>query len=181
MHIIFIVVRGLNIIRLDTGAHFYDTYETSDGRYMAVGSIEPQFYDALMHGLNLSIPQFEEFPSAKEEITKAFLTKTQAEWIKIFDSLDACVTPVLDRLEAPGHELSVNRNSFSSENKNFPEPQPAPKFSRSEPISVQGRKNPQIGEHTVQILEEVGFSSTAINALISEGIVQSTDECKAKL
>ncbi|OAL43364.1 CoA-transferase family III [Pyrenochaeta sp. DS3sAY3a] len=95
--------RGTNM--LDGGAPFYDTYETKDGKFMAVGAIEPQFYAALLHGLKLdpkSIPSRDDkssYPALKRLFTSTFLSKTRAEWEQIFDGTDACCTPVFTQSE----------------------------------------------------------------------------------
>lgn len=103
--------RGTNM--LDGGAPYYDTYETKDGKFMAVGAIEPQFYAALLKGLGLKKEQLPgdrdnraDWPKLKDFFTQHFKTKTRAEWEAIFDGTDACCTPVFthQELEAQGHE-----------------------------------------------------------------------------
>ncbi len=122
--------RGQNI--LDTGAHFYDTYETKDGRYMSVGAIEPQFYQQLMEGLGLQedIQQFDDFAEAKRRFTEIFRTKTQEEWCQIFDDKDACVFPVLDWEQAARHPHNVAREVFSEKDGELAV-NPSPKLSRT--------------------------------------------------
>jgi alpha-methylacyl-CoA racemase len=99
--------RGTNL--LDTGAHFYEVYETSDGGYMALGAIEPQFYAALLRGLELEgedLPDQmdrEAWPQMKERFAALFATKTRDEWTAVFEGTDACVAPVLSPWEAPSH------------------------------------------------------------------------------
>ncbi|CAL8121982.1 unnamed protein product [Orchesella dallaii] len=171
---------------LDGGAHFYDTYETKDGKYMAVGSIEPQFYQQLMQGLEMTsedtyIEQFSDFEEGKKKIAKKFSERTQAEWSSIFDKLDACVTPVLDIDEAPEQEPNVSRKSFtkSSTTGNW-EPEPAPKLSRTPGQTALVKRCPGIGEHTVEILNEIGYNSGSIKELIASEIV-TAPEAKSKL
>lgn len=107
--------RGENV--LDTGAHFYETYETKDGKFMAVGSIEPQFYAELLSKLESDsdhLPQLlgPESAELKEKLTAIFKTKTRDEWSDIFDGSDACVTPVLELDEAPEHPHNKAREAF---------------------------------------------------------------------
>jgi alpha-methylacyl-CoA racemase len=128
--------RGTNL--LDGGASFYDTYETADGKYMAVGSIEPRFHANLLRGLGISRdpdhdhldPQT--WPGEAERFARAFATRTRDEWTAIFADLDACVTPVLSPWEAPLHPHSIARQSFI-EVGGIVQPAPAPRFGRSRP------------------------------------------------
>ncbi|XP_076835762.1 alpha-methylacyl-CoA racemase isoform X3 [Brachyhypopomus gauderio] len=108
--------RGQNL--LDSGAPFYDTYCTADGKYVAVGAIEPQFYDQLIQGLGLKAADLpnqmsvSDWPELKRTFTQVFATKTQAEWSRIFDGTDACVTPVLSLDEVGLHPHNQERGSF---------------------------------------------------------------------
>ncbi|XP_045625276.1 alpha-methylacyl-CoA racemase isoform X2 [Procambarus clarkii] len=170
--------RGCNW--LDSGAHFYETYETSDGRYMAVGAIEPQFYDQLISLLGLStdkVGQFDDFDAMKIIIKNRFKEKTQEEWTKIFDGKDACVTPVLSLDEAPVHPHNAKRGSFipSSLPGNF-EPGPAPRLSRTPGIVVLGTKPPRVGQHTVEVLVELGYSKQDIDQLLLHEVAKVTRE-----
>ncbi|MFY2790696.1 CaiB/BaiF CoA-transferase family protein [Rhodococcus sp. KRD162] len=127
--------RGTNL--LDTGAPFYDTYETSDGGYMAVGSLEPQFYTELLKGLGLTDadlpPQMDKsrWPELRERFTATFLSKTRDEWAAIFDGTDACVSPVLTFAEAPAHPHMKDRGSLIDVG-GVTQHRPAPRFSRTE-------------------------------------------------
>jgi len=168
--------RGSNL--LDTGAPFYDTYETSDGKFMAVGAIEPKFYKQFLKGLGLEgkLPHqadLHEWPTAKEQISSIFLAKTQSDWCKIFKDLDACVEPVLSTDEAPLHRHNQERNAFAFNNGAY-EPNPVPKLSRT-PGSCQPKPLPQMGEHTVEILQQSGYSPNEITELVNEGIVECPD------
>jgi alpha-methylacyl-CoA racemase len=121
---------GTNIV--DGGAHFYDVYETADGRHMAVGAIEPQFYAELLDGLDLPIdelPQWdrERWPDARQRLADVFATRTRAAWTEHFADRDACVTPVLDLAEARQHPHNVARGAFS-EIEGRCVPSPAPRF-----------------------------------------------------
>lgn len=170
---------------LDSGAHFYDTYETSDGRHMAVGAIEPQFYEELISLLGLDaeeVGQFDEPEEMKKILTAKFKEKTQAEWSKVFEGKDACVTPVLTMEEAPHHPHNVARNSFipSVYSPDRYEPRPAPILSRTPATLPPGLRAPQIGEHTIEILTEAGYSKKAIEELLT-GRIAADAKNKAKL
>ena len=102
---------------LDGGAPFYDVYETADGKHMAVGALEPQFYDALLEGLELkdSAPDrwdLAQWPALKETLTARFKERTQAEWAKVFDGTDACCAPVLPLTEAARHPHLQARGTY---------------------------------------------------------------------
>ncbi|MDE3007672.1 MAG: CoA transferase [Acidobacteriota bacterium] len=126
--------RGVNI--LDSGAPFYDVYETKDARFVAVGAIEAPFYAALLEGLGLasaSLPaQFDrdQWATLKQRFADVFRTKTRDEWTKAFEGVDACVTPVLSPREAARHRYNAERHVFDV-SKAGAQPQPAPRFSRT--------------------------------------------------
>ncbi|MFE3188508.1 CaiB/BaiF CoA transferase family protein [Nocardia sp. NPDC059240] len=126
--------RGTNL--LDTGMAFYDTYETSDGKYMAIGAIEPQFYAELLRGLQIdadSLPPQTEPGSQNElrkQFTETFKTKTRDEWAAIFDGTDACCTPVLTLTEAEQNAHIVARDGLI-EIDGVVQHAPAPRFSRT--------------------------------------------------
>lgn len=139
--------RGTNL--LDTGAPFYDVYETSDGKYMAVGAIEPQFYALLLQGLGLdpaNLPQQLDrsaWPEMKKLFTETFLSKTRDEWSEIFLGTDACVSPALTWAEAPNNEHIAARGSLI-ELDGVTQHAPAPRFSRT----PAGAPTPPAGEAT---------------------------------
>ncbi|MEL6191652.1 MAG: CaiB/BaiF CoA-transferase family protein [Bacteroidota bacterium] len=120
---------------LDGGAHFYDVYETKDGKYVSIGSIEPQFYMLLMQKMELP-PEFsahmnaKKWPELKEQLTDIFKTKTQDEWCELMEGTDVCFAPVLDYMEAQQHPHNVARNTYI-EVDGETQPAPAPKFSRT--------------------------------------------------
>lgn len=128
--------RGVNM--LDTGAPYYDTYETSDGRYMAVGAVEPQFYALLLAGLGLepaTLPSQNNksaWPQTKKVFADVFASKTRDEWAAIFDGTDACTTPVLTFAEASSNTHVAQRGSLV-ELDGVIQHRPAPRFSRSDP------------------------------------------------
>jgi alpha-methylacyl-CoA racemase len=125
--------RGANI--LDTGAHFYEVYETSDQRYVAVGAIEAKFYAELLAGLGLADETLpaqmdrSSWPEMKTRLSTIFATKTRDEWTEVFVDVDACVTPVLSPREAARHPYNTERQVFGVDD--VVQPQPAPRFSRT--------------------------------------------------
>ncbi len=150
--------RGANM--LDTGAPFYEVYETADGQWMAVGAIESQFYAALLQGLGLaedaSLPAQmarDEWPALKARFAAEFRTKTRDEWTAVFDGTDACVAPVLSAWEAHRHPHNVARSTFI-EVDGAVQPAPAPRFSRTP--SVVSRPPSPPGADTVSGLVEWG-------------------------
>lgn len=126
--------RGVNL--LDGGAHFYDTYETADGKYISVGAIEPQFYQLLLQHAGIKDPDFgdqldpKKWPALKEKITDIFKTKTRAEWCQIMEGTDICFAPVLSLDEAPNHPHNRERKTFV-EVDGVRQPAPTPRFSRT--------------------------------------------------
>src|SRR5690606_1993033 len=108
--------RGTNL--LDGGAHFYDTYETRDGKYISVGSIEPQFYALLVEKAGLDKERFapqmdsSRWPELKTELAEVFKTRTRDEWCQIMDGTDVCFAPVLSIFEAPEHPHNKARGTF---------------------------------------------------------------------
>lgn len=127
--------RGVNL--LDTGAHFYDSYETSDGKYISIGSIEPQFYAELREVAGLvedSDFDAQMNPAAwgplKERLTALFLTKTRDEWCALMEGTDICFAPVLSLTEAKQHPHNVERETFVDVG-GFMQPAPAPRYSRT--------------------------------------------------
>jgi alpha-methylacyl-CoA racemase len=120
---------------LDGGAPFYDVYETADGRHMSVGALEPQFYDALLAGLDLtdSAPDrwdLAQWPALRETLAARFKERTQQEWTKVFDGTDACCAPVLPLTEAAEHPHLKARGTYV-ERDDILQPAPAPRFSRT--------------------------------------------------
>ena len=169
--------RGCNI--LDSGAHFYETYKTKDDKFMAVGAIEPQFYQTMLDKLNLTqeeLPHFGDFDKLKAKLANIFLEKTRDEWCAIFDGTDACVTPVLDQSEASLHPQNMARSAFLPSSL----PRPAPLLSRSPAVASPTADLLKPGTHSVSILEEMGIAANKIDQLMDMGVVGCTTE-KAKL
>ncbi|MGC4936073.1 CaiB/BaiF CoA transferase family protein [Gordonia sp. DT30] len=133
--------RGVNL--LDTGAPYYEVYETSDGRYMAVGAIEPQFYAELIKGLGLTETDLPEqndmanWPRLKQVFTDTFATRTRDEWAEIFEGTDACTSPVLTFAEAPADPHMAARSNLV-EIDGVMQAQVAPRFSRTTPPTPAG-------------------------------------------
>ena len=158
--------RGTNL--LDSGAHFYDVYETSDGKYISIGSIEPQFYALLLEKAGLDKDKFadqmdkEKWPDYKAEIESLFKTKTRDEWCDIMEYTDICFSPVLSMNEAHEHPHNVERDTFI-EIEGIRQPGPAPRFSRT--AAEVARPSPIPGEHNEEVLAEWGFSDDDIAAL----------------
>ncbi|XP_063745035.1 alpha-methylacyl-CoA racemase isoform X1 [Eleginops maclovinus] len=175
--------RGENM--LDSGAPFYDTYETADGKYVAVGAIEPQFYAQLLQGLDLdpgSLPpqmKVTDWPELRRIFSQRFASKTQEDWSRVFDGTDACVTPVLSFEQVSSHPHNRERASFLTDAEGEESPRPAPVLSRT-PAEPSLASDPAIGEHTVEVLNEFGFRSEDIEHMISHGVVGS-DAVRAKL
>ena len=164
--------RGMNL--LDGGAPFYRTYGTADGKYVAVGALEPKFYGALLEGLDLEpsdLPeQFDRdgWPVLTDRFSAIFATKTRDEWEARFFGTDACVTPVLSLAEAPTHPHLDERRSFIISGGAVV-PAPAPRFSRSRP--VPGRASTRTGAHTWEVLEDIGLNADEIEVLTEVGAV----------
>ncbi len=164
--------KGENL--LDGGAHFYDTYETSDGKWVSIGSIEPQFYALLLEKAGLNDPEFQaqmdrsKWPSLKDKIARVMKTKTRGEWDKLMEGSDVCYAPVLSLSEAPNHPHNKARATFI-ELDGVVQPAPAPRFSRTKP-EVQGVA-PTCGQDNDQVLGDWGFSTGDIAALKAAGAI----------
>lgn len=151
--------RGVNL--LDSAAHFYDTYETQDGKYVSIGSIEPQFYALLMEKAGLDKATFgfqmnqKEWPSMKEKLALIFKAKTRAEWCEIMEGTDVCFAPVLDFIEAQQHPHNVARQTYI-EVDGMMQPAPAPRFSRTASEVQYGAR--AAGEDTEAVLKDWGVT-----------------------
>jgi alpha-methylacyl-CoA racemase len=161
---------------LDSGAPFYDSYETSDRRWVAVGAIEPQFYERLVDGLGLdpgTLPSqmdSSRWPEMKERFAATFRTRTRDEWCAVFEGSDGCVSPVLDLDEVPDHPHNRQRGAYVNV-AGVVQPAPAPRFSVT-PGSVR-RPPPQVGEHTDEVLADwVGIGRDAVRELRATGAVR---------
>jgi alpha-methylacyl-CoA racemase len=164
--------RGTNL--LDTGAHFYETYETADGKHVAIGAIEPQFYAELLARIGLAgeaLPaQMDRlrWPELKERLAAVFKQKTRAEWCELLEGSDACFAPVLSMSEAIEHPHMRARGSFVMI-EGHAQPAPAPRFSRTPP-EVQ-RPSAHAGQNTDEGLARWGISEARIAALREAGAI----------
>jgi alpha-methylacyl-CoA racemase len=137
--------RGVNM--LDTGAHFYDTYETADGKFISIGSIEPQFYAELRRLAGLTEDKdfdaqmlMPEWPRLKEKLTALFKTKSRDAWCALMEMTDVCFAPVLNMAEAPSHPHNAARGTFI-EVDGVMQPAPAPRYSVTQtatPVMTKG-------------------------------------------
>jgi alpha-methylacyl-CoA racemase len=149
----------------DTGAPYYDVYQTADGRYLAVGAIEPRFYNALLRGLGLPAEDEREqndqatWPEKKRLFARIFQRRTRDEWAEVFAATDACVTPVLSLDEAARHPHNQVRHTFA-ELDGISQPAPAPRFSQTR-VKLT-RRPPLPGEHSGEVLAELGFEPDEI-------------------
>ncbi|MEM7373420.1 MAG: CaiB/BaiF CoA-transferase family protein [Bacteroidota bacterium] len=151
--------RGSNM--LDSGAHFYDVYETSDGKYISIGSIEPQFYALLIEKAGLDQKEFKAqhdwsgWPVMKEKLEALFKTKTRDEWCEVMEGSDICFAPVLNFVEAPQHPHHIARGTYI-ELDGISQPAPAPRFSRT-PSEIRFGSR-AAGEDTETVFKEWGIS-----------------------
>jgi alpha-methylacyl-CoA racemase len=166
--------RGVNL--LDTGAHFYDTYETSDGKYLAVGAIEPQFYAEMRRLAGLaddpdldSQMAFYAWPDMKKKLTAVFRARTRDAWMELFDGTDACVAPVLSMQEAPEHPHNQARATFI-EVAGVTQPAPAPRFSVSTPEPPRMATGDAAAD-TEALLKALGYSAQRIASLKEAQVV----------
>lgn len=165
--------RGKNI--LDGGAYYYTTYETKDGQWMAVGALEPQFYNELLNGLGLTydeVPQFKgDFDKYHSVFAEKFKQRTRDEWCKIFDGIDACVIPVLSLEEAEKHPHNVSRNTFTRSHEGDITARPSPLLSRTPGTSLASQPRPVPGQHTFEVLTSFGYSVDELQELKSVGAI----------
>jgi alpha-methylacyl-CoA racemase len=164
--------RGTNM--LDTGAHYYDVYETADGRWISIGAIESQFYRELLDRLGLAgqdLPHQNDkanWGAMKERFAAVIRTRTRAEWEEVLEGTDTCFAPVLSMAEAPLHPHNVVRGTFT-EVAGVVQPSPAPRFSRT-PGAIL-RPPAHAGQHTGEVLAEAGFDGGRVEDLRAAGVV----------
>lgn len=163
--------RGVNL--LDTGAHFYDSYACADGRYIAIGSIEPQFYAELrrLTGLDAD-PAFDaqmdqaQWPALKAKLAALFATQPRDHWCRLMEMTDVCFAPVLSMAEAPAHPHNVARGTFG-EVAGMVQPMPAPRYSAT--ATAMPTPQPAAGADTDALLAELGYDAERIAALRASG------------
>ncbi|HZT68047.1 MAG TPA: CaiB/BaiF CoA-transferase family protein [Acidimicrobiales bacterium] len=164
--------RGTNL--LDTGAHFYDVYECADGKYVSIGSIEPQFYAELLRLTGLADAELphqmdrSQWPAMKERLAEVFRAKTREEWCRLMEGTDVCFAPVLSITEAYDHPHNRQRQTFV-EVAGVRQPAPAPRFSRTG-VEVAGPPA-HAGQHTDAVLADFGFGEEEIAKLRQAGAV----------
>jgi alpha-methylacyl-CoA racemase len=164
---------GVNV--LDTGAPFYDTYETADGKFVSLGSLEPQFYAELIERLGLSGEDLpaqmdrDGWPMLRARLTALLKTKTRDEWCEVLEGSDACFAPVLTMTEAVQHPHIRARRTIV-EDDGVPQPAPAPRFSRT-PGAIQ-RRAAKPGEHTDHALADWGFAPDELAKLRDTGAIR---------
>jgi alpha-methylacyl-CoA racemase len=162
---------------LDGGAHFYDTYQCADGKWVSIGSIEPQFYALLLEKTGIQDPAFaaqmdrRAWPDLHDKLAAVIATRTRDEWTEIMGGTDVCFAPVLDLDEAPKHPHNVARETFV-EVSGVTQPAPAPRFSAT-PGKIQGPP-PKIGAHDREALLEWGFTGPEIDRLADAGAIADT-------
>jgi alpha-methylacyl-CoA racemase len=159
---------------LDGGAHFYDCYETRDGKYVSIGSIEPQFYAELLERLGLAGEELPKqmdraaWPGLKKRLAEIFRTKTRDEWCALMEGSDVCFAPVLSLAEAPDHPHVRARATFV-EVEGVRQPGPAPRFDRT-PGRIE-RPPANAGEHTDAALADWGFAADELAKLREAGAI----------
>ncbi|TAN52844.1 MAG: CoA transferase [Betaproteobacteria bacterium] len=164
-------VRGVNV--LDSGAPWYDVYETQDAKFVAIGAIEPKFYAELLERLGLAgeaLPAQHDrsrWPELRSRLAQVFRAKTRAEWDCVFEGSDACFAPVLTFSEARAHAHNASRNTFIDSGR-LAQPAPAPRYSRT-PGAIR-REPPERGARGGEALTDWGFSPEEIERLASLGV-----------
>lgn len=160
--------------RLDGGAFYYGSYECSDGKYISIGSLEPQFYALLLEKAEITDPEFQEqldaaaWPAKREKLNQLFKTRTRQQWCDIMEGTDVCFAPVLDLKEAPTHPHNIDRKTFV-ELEGVVQPAPAPRFSRTQG-EIQGPAA-MAGEHTREVLSAWNFTDQEIGELQASGAI----------
>jgi alpha-methylacyl-CoA racemase len=165
--------RGTNF--LDSGAHYYETYETADGRYVSVGSIEPAFYAELLRlaGLEADDPLFDRredaatWPAAKARLEAVFKTKTRDEWCSVMEGTDVCFAPVLSMGEAPSHPHNAARGTFV-EAFGLTQPAPAPRYADTPTNPPRLTSKGADGE---ALLRALGYDAARIDGLRKCGVL----------
>ena len=164
--------RGENI--LDSGAHFYDVYETSDGRYVSIAPVEPKFYAELLDRIGLDAGEAPhsanraDWPASKARLAALFRTRTRDEWCAILEGSDACFAPVLGMDEAHRHPHNAARGTFV-ERDGIVQPNAAPRFDRT-PGGIRSSP-PASGSGTRAVLADWGFTPAEIDDLAARGII----------
>ena len=163
---------------LDGAAHFYDTYECADGKYVAIGAIEPQFYAELLSRAEVTDPEFQaqhdaaQWPELKQKLGEVLKTKTRDEWDALMAGSDACFAPVLTMVEATAYSANTERSVYTDV-EGLTHPAPAPRFSRTPSQIRHGTQ--ALGADTVSVLEDSGMEASAIQALLETGAAVASE------
>ena len=166
---------------LDGAAHFYDTYECADGKYVAIGAIEPQFYAELLARAEITDPQFQaqhdaaQWPELKQKMGKVLKTKTRDEWDDLMAGSDACFAPVLTMVEATSYSANTERSVYIDV-EGLTHPAPAPRFSRTPSQIRHGTQ--ALGADTVSVLEDSGMEASEIQALLETGAAVGSESLR---
>ena len=164
---------------LDGAAHFYDTYECADGKYVAIGAIEPQFYAELLARAEITDPQFEhqhdasQWPQLKEKLAAVLKTRTRDQWDELMAGSDACFAPVLTMVEAPAYAANSERSVYAQV-EGLTHPSPAPRFSKTPSTIEHGTRS--LGADTLPVLRAMGMNEASIQALLDTGAAQAAQE-----
>jgi alpha-methylacyl-CoA racemase len=165
--------RGTNLI--DTGAHFYDTYETSDGKFIAIGAIEPQFYRELRDRLGIVEPAFDAqfdsstWPALKAKLAAIFKQQTRDQWCSLLEGTDACFAPVMGFGDAPSHPQMRARGAFVTVD-NVVQPAPAPRYSVTQ---LDVPRAPSVPNDDADgVLRVCGYSQREIDELRRAGALR---------
>jgi alpha-methylacyl-CoA racemase len=164
--------RGVNV--LDTGAPWYDVYETADAKWLALGAIEARFYKELLKGLGLAdadLPKQHDrkrWPELRAIFASIIKAKSRDAWVATFDGMDACVTPVL-ALDEVAHNPHMQLRATLQTVDGVTAPQPAPRFSRTKPVAGEAAR--AVGADSIDVLKDFGFSTAEINDLGTRGVV----------
>lgn len=173
--------RGTNLI--DSGAPFYDVYETADGGFVAVGALERRFYGELLRVTGLDPDRWPNrfdrscWPGMRAALAAVFATATREEWTLRFAGADACVTPVLTQDEALAAEHNTTRATFTTVD-GVVQPAPAPRFSRTPAAVSKAGSVP--GADTVSVLNDFGLDAGAVAELLESGVVAAPPEAVAR-
>lgn len=165
--------RGHNI--LDSGAHFYEVYETSDGKHLSLAPIEGKFYTEMLERLGVerdALPQSRDpadWPDLKSRLADIIRTRSLADWCERLEGTDVCFAPVLDMSEAPSHPHNAARGTFV-ERDGVVQPNAAPRFSRT-PSEVRGSPASP-GQHSAEVLADCGIDEARARALMDAGVVR---------
>ncbi len=159
---------------LDGGAPYYKAYETLDGKYVAIGSVEPKFWAELLRRIGqdkADLPAQDDrsgWPRLSERLAVVFRTKTREEWCRLLEGSDVCFAPVLSMAEAPAHRHNRQRKTFV-EVEGVVQPAPTPRFSRTSSRIQRAPAEP--GEHTEKALKDWGFSDADLKRLRGKGVI----------